>query len=73
MSRGHGPVRKLKQKCIEPGHWLIGGRHVRAIYQGRSRTILGWNIEVLDGEVNPGSLDYLRYARDWIRNQEPPG
>lgn len=53
-------------KCVEPGHWVIGGRHVRAVYQGRSRKILEW---VIDGIPGGGFL-YLNDAREWIRNQD---
>jgi hypothetical protein len=71
MSRDSGPVRPLEQRCIEPGHWLIEGRHVRAVYQGRSRNIQGWNVDVFDDEATLPAFTYLADARNWIRNQEP--
>jgi hypothetical protein len=57
------------QRCIEPGHWVIGGRHVRAVYLGRSRHILSWNVQQLydDPVPPPAGFLYLDDARDWIR------
>jgi hypothetical protein len=70
MSGDSRPVRPLEQKCIEPGRWIIGGRHVRAVFEGRSRKIMFWNVDGLDGENPPNPFFYLREAREWIRNQE---
>lgn len=72
MSRDSGPVMPLEQKCIEPGHWLIEGRHVRAVYFGRSRNVQCWSVHPLDGDedVPVGGFLYLSDARDWIRDQE---
>jgi hypothetical protein len=69
--REHGPVVPLEQRCIEPGHWLIEGRRVKAIYQGRSRNVLGWNVQTLEGDEDPGPSPFgtLAAAREWIRNQ----
>jgi hypothetical protein len=67
MAREHGPAEPLEQRCIEPGHWLIEGHHVRAVYQGRSRNVLSWDIDVFPGETLPGIIGTLREARDWIR------
>jgi hypothetical protein len=60
----------LEQRCIEPGHWYIEGRHVRAVYQGRSRNVLAWDIDVFPGETPPGRISTLSQARDWIRDQK---
>jgi hypothetical protein len=64
-----GPVAQLEQRCVEPGHWLIEGRHVRAVYQGRSRKVLSWTVGVFDDEVSPAPFGTLNEARDWIRDQ----
>jgi hypothetical protein len=69
MSRERGPVVPLEQRCIEPGHWVIEGRHVRANYQGRSRKILGWDVETLPGEVGQSPFATLASVREWIREQ----
>jgi hypothetical protein len=73
--REHGPVVPLEQRCIEPGHWLIEGRHVRAVYQGRSRNVLGWNVEQLPGDrgFGPSPFGTLAAAREWIRDQVQAG
>lgn len=70
MSRDSGPVQPLEQKCIEPGHWLIEGRHVRAVYFGRSRNVQCWSVMAFEGEDIPPPFIYLSDARDWIRNQK---
>lgn len=59
----------LKQRCIEPGRWIINGRRVTAVYQGRSRNTLCWNIHKLPGEDPPNPFWHLAEARDWIRKQ----
>ena len=51
-----GPVVPLKRRCIETGHWVIGGRRVRAVYEGRSRHIMRWNVDIRAGEEEPGSF-----------------
>jgi hypothetical protein len=66
-----GWVHPLKQRCVEPGHWVIEGRHVKAVYQGRSRNILGWYIPIrMDGDPDTpsGLFRTLDEARDWIRD-----
>jgi hypothetical protein len=68
MSRNSGPVLPLEQRCVEPGHWIIEGRHVRAVYEGRSRKIMSWSVQGFDGEPVPPPFFYLADARDWIRN-----
>lgn len=59
-------------KCVEPGHWVIGGRRVRAVYQGRSSSIMGWKVEPAydDTEVPPDRFIFLNDVREWIRDQE---
>jgi hypothetical protein len=70
VSRDSGPVMPLEQRCVEPGHWIIEARHVKAIYQGRSRHVIGWNVERLAGdpEPPPHAFGTLADARDWIRD-----
>lgn len=70
MGRDSGPVTPLEQKCIEPGHWRIEGRDVRAVFQDRSRDALSWNVTGLDGEKPPNPFLYLSDVRDWIRDQK---
>jgi hypothetical protein len=72
MTREHGPAEPLEQRCVEPGHWLIEGRHVRAVFQGRSRKVMSWSVMAFDGEPVPPPFIYLDDARDWIRNQVKP-
>jgi hypothetical protein len=61
----------LSQRCVEPGRWIIEGRYVRAYWQGRSRNVLGWDVESLpgDGEQPTGLFHTLNEARAWIREQ----
>lgn len=72
MSRTDNPeALLLEQRCIVPGHWLIEGRHVRAVYEGRSRKIMSWSVEALEGDTDvPPAFIYLNDVRKWIRNQE---
>lgn len=61
----------MKDRCVEPGHWLIGGYHVKASFQGRSRTIAHWYI--MDAHERPGTPPYFIYLRDvreWISRQK---
>jgi hypothetical protein len=72
MSRERGRVLPLEQRCIEPGHWLIEGRHVRAVYEGRGRKIMSWTVGRFDDdrEAPPASgFLYLADAREWIAGQ----
>lgn len=59
-------------ECLAPGHWVISGRHVRAYYQGRSRSIMGWRVDPADGDDSqpPGGFIFLNDVREWIRDQE---
>jgi len=61
----------LEQRCVEPGHWIIEGRHIRAVYEGRSRKVMSWSVEVLPGDKNvPAAFIYLDDVREWIRSQK---
>jgi hypothetical protein len=69
MMSQHARRRSPPLAMIESGHWFIKGRHVRAIYQGRSRNIIGWNIDELPGDPPQPVIPFatLREARHWIQ------